>query len=50
MTFDLTGAGTVESPYIISNYSDWKKATLRPNSSYVYSLETDIDFSGNNYY
>jgi len=50
MDFILSGNGTTESPYLINNATDWKIATLRPNSGYVFKLTNDIDFTTNKFY
>ncbi len=46
--FNLSGGGTIESPYLISSYEDLKQATLKLSS--VYKLTFDIDLTGKNFY
>lgn len=48
LTFSLSGSGTTASPYLITNYTTLKQATLKLGS--VYKLTADIDLYGKQYY
>ena len=48
----LTGTGASDDPYIITNVSDWRSAvaTIDQENPYYYSLSSDLDFTGANFY
>ena len=48
LTFTLSGAGTVASPYIINNYEELRQASLKMDK--VFKLNADIDLSGKRFY
>ena len=48
ITFNLSGSGTSEDPYIINNESDWKQATTKLTG--VYKINNNLNFSNKNYY
>lgn len=50
ITFSLSGTGTSNDPYLISNYSELKQATTKLGSAYYYKLTQDIDLSNKNFY
>ena len=48
----ISGEGTENNPYIIASIADWRAAsvTVDGTHSYYYSLTSDLDFTGKNYY
>ena len=50
LTFDLTGSGTSDDPYIVNNIDEFKQIALKNNLGYYYELNNDIDFKDKNFY
>ncbi len=50
ITFTLQGSGTVDDPYLIDSYKQYKEATTKSNGNYVFKITNDIDFGGKHFY
>jgi len=50
ITFTLKGNGTESSPYLISDYQDWKEATTKVKENIYFKLNNDIDFADKPFY
>ena len=50
ITFNLTGAGTQENPYLIKNMKEWKMLAGVPNRKVYYKINNDIDLSSGHFY
>ena len=51
MTFNLSGSGTSQNPYIINSEDDWKKASLITSRQNVYfKLTNNLNFESHKYY
>ena len=50
ITFNLTGAGTQENPYLIKNMKEWKMLAGVPNRKVYYKINNDIDLSSGYFY
>ena len=51
ISFNLNGAGTESSPYLISNANDWKQAVLKGSTTDTYyKITNDINFENKTFY
>ena len=50
ITFNLTGKGTEENPYLIKNMKEWKMLAGVPSREVYYKINNDIDLSSGHFY